>query len=411
MNLWAILETGAGTRLGEGPVAVASARVMRKLDGAGTLEMELPATSRRVLDLVEVGHRLRLFVQQNGQQRRLGSGWIEYVAMDDSAESLRLELRATDEMAALARASVWMKRTWDNVAISTIVGDLAALAGWSANCAIADPVTLKLEGTSILNALIRMADETGYHVRQVREREIEFGAFGESSGIVARRAAPGVHRLNETGVIIVQDIAVETTIEDLCNRVMVLGGVYQDGVNEYELSLVDSTRTAPYTIQTMTLPDASTGYFLEDAASVATYGAVERVQRWNVQPAEPYGAPEKEAAANQLYDAAAAFLSRRAQPQRTYEISAVQAIGENIHVGDRIQLQYSGAVRDQRGTLVYINVNESLWVLSVEEVYSPFEMSVRMELSNVDRAPRSIAEQIVETIEITSRQVIAGADI
>ena len=411
MNLWAILETGSGTRLGEGPVAVASARVRRKLDGAGTLELELPATLRRALELVQVGNRLRLFIHKDGQQRRLGSGWIEYVALDDSAESLRMELRATDELAALARASVWMKRTWDNTPLQTVIADLAALIGWSADCAIEDSVTLKLEGTSILNALIRVAEETGYHVRQVREREIEFGAFGESSGIVARRAAPGAHRLNEPGVIIVQDIAVETTIEDLCNRVLVLGGLYQDGGTEYELSLADSTRTGPYTIQAMTLPDASTGYFLEDAASIATYGPVERVQRWNVQPAEPYGAPERQAAADQLYDAAAAWLSRRAQPQRTYQISAVQAIGENIHVGDRIQLQYSGAVRDQRGTLVYINVNESLWVLSVEEVYSPFELSVSLDLSNVDRVPRGITEQLAETIEITSRQVIAGADI
>jgi len=154
----------------------------------------------------------------------------------------------------------------------------------------------------------------------------------------------------------------------------------------------------PYAIQTMTGPDGTTLYYLEDSASVGTYGAIERVVALDISPLS-HSLADLANAANALYDAAAAWLERNATKQETYRVQLRKA-HQTVKPGQKVRLTYQGMIEDANGnTVTWRDLDDEYWVTRVEETFGASGAMMVLELSVVDRVAADMASLVVGTIE------------
>lgn len=155
----------------------------------------------------------------------------------------------------------------------------------------------------------------------------------------------------------------------------------------------------PYAVQTLTGPDGRTLYYLADAASIATYGQIEKIFTADITPLS-MSATDLKNAANALYDAACAKLSRFAAVQNVYGLTLKKAYA-NLLPGQLIHVSYQGYVTDLDGTPVsWRSVDEAFWIVKVTENLATGETS--LEISNIDRAKEDLAALIVGSMEAVS---------
>jgi hypothetical protein len=153
---------------------------------------------------------------------------------------------------------------------------------------------------SVLKALQLLADQQGLHLRLgTTHRRIEFGAFGEASGLtfINTQAAPAALYGNDD-VALIERFTVEHSAEVAANWLIPLGA----GEGVAQLTLQHATRIGLYTVQSMTGPDGQTLYYIADAASIAALGRIEKVGVFYIAPVT--NSDDIENAANALYDAA-----------------------------------------------------------------------------------------------------------
>lgn len=155
----------------------------------------------------------------------------------------------------------------------------------------------------------------------------------------------------------------------------------------------------PYAVQTTTGPDGRTLYYLADADSITTYGQIERIFTADITPLS-MSATDLMNAANALYDAAVAYLSRYKAAQSTYGVTLKKAYA-NLLPGQLIRVTYKGFVTDQDGSAVsWRDLDDTFWIIKVTENLGAGETT--LEISNIDRAQQDVAALIVGTMEAVS---------
>jgi hypothetical protein len=162
-------------------------------------------------------------------------------------------------------------------------------------------------------------------------------------------------------------------------------------------------------IQSTTGPDGKLVYYIKDDTSIAAYGQNERVVVFEGIAAQDNTEEGVIDAANQLYDAAAAWMADHLAPVVTYGCS-VRNVRTNLLPGQTIPLVYRGLVYDTDGLtpIAFKDINTTLYITRVTENFSPSGDSTDLELSNVQRVKTSVAAQVASVLESSTIRAVAS---
>lgn len=413
MTVWVDVCDKDWRRVGPGPLyAVHSVTAKRRLDEVGHVRIEASAVDPRTLEWLTIGRKVILYWMPPNDpaavpptRREIGRGIIRDLRISETASGPTLIADGPDAVEDLKLPSTLPNREYNNKAADEIAADLADLAAWkvraSPNLAdVANNTALHFDGVSAWRALRKTAAAQGVHLRYLGRQLIEIGPLGEVLPLrfIQRSRVPAT-LYDNADVAIVESINVAHSSDQMCNVIFPYAESYATGS---QFGLAASTRTAPYTKQTTTGPDGSTLYYLEDADSVQTYGAFQRVVTFeNIG----YGGTGSSIItnANALYDAAAAFLQRSRLPQVAYDITALKAWSRPVLPGDRVQLSYKGMAEQGSEYATYIDVDAPLWVLEASESVGVEGHTVSLTLSDVDRQLPTTVKQVADIVTLVER--------
>ena len=401
MRLLIDVYNALGDRLGDGPLlSCLSASVKRSLDGAGSIKLEFPATDSRVLELLKNERRVRIYLEQDSGLRELGRGVIRNVKVNVAENGTTISADGADTLDALSRRSVLLNRSYTNQTITTIANSLVSLVpGWSAvvEPAVATQLqSTRFDGTSVLIALIRVAEEKGLHLREGSEpNTVELGAFGTQTTMVITNVG-GITRAHHQNddVILIEKLSVTQDSEAVANWIVPIGA----GEGAAALTLKNSNRTSPYSIGNMTGADGQPIFYLKDDASIVDNDQIEKIVTFKSIGPLANSELGKQLAANALYDAAAAWLARNSQRQFTYSVTGVKA-RQKFRPGDKIRLVYKGIVYRDNQPVIPLEVDDYFWVLGVTEKVTQNGVSVDLEISNLDKQAQDAAQIVVGALE------------
>lgn len=404
MQLWAdVYDADGNSKIGKTPITeLISASITRTLDGAGSMEVVVPASATN-LDALINERQLWIYAQSDDESPRLiGTGYIRKRRIVAGTSGTQMSISGPDLMDALRRKSVLLGRIFDTQAVGTIASDLIGLVGdgWQVNVDTslsADTQTVRFDGSTVLKALIRVAEEKGAHIRSgLQPKTVELGAFGTPTDLVAIEppSTVSMEMYANDNVLLIDRITQLDASDDVVNWIIPIGA----GEGVAAQTLAQSTRTSPYPIQTMTGPDGRTLYYISDASSVERYGAIQRVVTFKEIGPIANSTTAQTLAANALYDAAAAWLQRSSDKTTTYQITA-RKCRRVIRPGDKIRLIWRGTVETSEGDVVPIDVDDYFWVMQVTETVTADGMGVSLQIASVDRAQQDPAKMIVGALE------------
>lgn len=357
-----VLDAG-GNKVGSGPLTnVIGVSRTRSLDKIGTVQFDLPATDPATA-MVGAGRQYRIYHADYGL---LGT---YYHAGQNIGANGTLKIKAYDALIELARKNCYFRRTFDNVAVETVIGTLLGLpSGWTSGAVEAGigNATVSIEGESVLEGITELANAWGRHWRLgTATRSLDFGAFGTASGIrlIKADSLPPEIEGNST-VAIVTGLNVSVESEAVVNRLIPLGA----GAGTTQLTLEYVTvYDAGYPVLTGTNADGSNFYYIEDATSQAAYGLVERpFVRNEIRPLSNSLA-NLQNAANALYQAALATLLKLRNPVTQYTVSVTNLNPASVLPGDTVRLFWRGIVTRDGAAYKWLDVNTDLYVLDITE--------------------------------------------
>lgn len=397
-----------GTQLNYGAITtVLGFEYTLELDAIGSFTAEFPAADEKV-GYLAIGYELRFY--------REGEGLVFRGLIDRIESAVRGDERvARVAGSSIARQLVWantlLAKEYSGAALSSVVSaagsGLLVGTGWTAG-SLDVPVTTLLaryDGVSVWRALQDVAEKFRLHLREdPLNKQVDVGAFGTSSGLTLQNVGQARPEIGENTTLfpIAGELQVTSEAAELWNRVIVLGG--GEGINQ--LTLRYSSRASPYTIQSATGPDGQTYYYLEDATSVAAYGARTKVLVFKDAVPLALSAAGLQAAANALYDVGATWLQRHKDPPTEYAASVlglrhIASGTPAFEVGQKIRLVYHGVTQDQDGTRrAWLTVDASVWVLGFTRSFrADGSDDWRLKLSTVDRVVSDDLTQVAEALE------------
>lgn len=397
MRIWADISNASGTALGR-ITSLRDAYVSRALDGAGQFSFSLPLTDDKAQTLLQVERRVTLYTLDGDNIREVGRGIITKLGVTAASSGWMRTVSGVDELNELKRTSTLLGRKYDNQQVQAIASDLATLvSGWTSSSSITDTTIARFDGESVLKALQMLAEQSGNHIRLGSSaKTFELGAFGTDSGIRAINRQRVTHDLySNDNVVLIESFRQESDSGQMFNWLLPL----MSGMGEAAIGLEHSTRTSPYTIQTTTGPDGRTLYYIADSTSVASYGTIQRVAKFQQIAPLSNSATALELASNALYDAAVAQLQRFKDPQQVYSVT-LRKVTTNLSPGDKIRVRYKGFVENTAGDVVnYVDVDNDFWILDVTERFGVEGKAVDLKISDIDRRALSTAEVIVGKLD------------
>lgn len=392
-----VYDAAGGQRLGEGPILTASsASVRRALDAAGSITLDAPAVDRRVQDLLQNERQVRIWIEEAGRMREMGSGRIRNQKLTVGGASARLAVSGPDALGDLARRSVLLNRAYDDAA-DEVAADLVGIApGWTLSAERAASRWVgRFDGMSALRALVTLAEQKGLHFRLgLAPKLVEWGAFGSQIDVQAVGAGAATLALaRDMHVLVIDRLEEVRKSQDIVNWLLPLGG------GEAAVTLALSTRAGEYNVRTLTGPDGATLYYLRDDSSAVQYGdEIQKVLKLSQIKSDDMGEAAQINVANTLYDAAAAWLKRNAFEQTSYRFSAPRP-GVTIRPGDRLRLTYVGEVYADGMPARWVEIDDWFWVLSVTETASDSGVMASVEVSTIDQQEQEAPVRLVKTME------------
>jgi hypothetical protein len=283
-----------------------------------------------------------------------------------------LTVRGPSLLQELVYKNSLLGRTLDDVTPTSALATLLAGSTWTIGTVDGglSNVSARFDGVPVFNAIAKLADILGVHVRELTGRRIDFGAFGVASGITLMApSAIGPSVDDNANVGIIKSISLTEEGTSIVNRVIPVGAgegntLFQLGPSKGAAAGTPwSTRTSPYTIQHATGPNGETYYYLEDTASVAAYGRREKVLAAKDIAPIANSPTAFENGANALYDLASAYLGRFKNPLKVYTVS-VSKLADTFLVGDTVRVIYKGVASTAVGTrTTWLNIDANLVVL------------------------------------------------
>lgn len=402
MRIWVDVFDSDYARLGNGPVtSIKTASTTKNLDGAGTFQITAVGTDAQALALFTNENRVRIYGETlRGESRLLGEGIIRVRQLSEQSGSVTLSVSGPDALDELKRVNVLLSKRYQDT-VQNIVDDLIGLvSGWTVelDSNIADDeIEVRYDGVSVLAALQAISDRYGYHLRLSSEatRTIQIGEFGINNGLrISKVEIVTSETILNDELLMVQNINEGQNTEQMYNWLLPIGA--GEGIGA--LTLQYSTRTSPYTIQSLETDDGNTFYFISDSDSISQYGEIQRVGQF--KQITPLNNSESGIiqAANALYDAAVKDLQRHKEPTTDYNIT-VKNVQQTLQAGDKISVDYKAQIETDGGIVDYISILDDFWVLSVTEVVNASGTSCNLKISNVDQRNETAVEVVMNAIE------------
>lgn len=393
--------TGAGTKVGPGPVTAVLAGEYELAVGEVTpFKLDIPAEDPRS-SLIGHGYELRLHRGDEGLVFRGIVDKLSTIVGDNDTKVLRVT------GASLGRKLVWgntlLGLQFSNTALATAVSTLLGYASGFTAGVLDTPTTVleaqRMDGISVWGALIRVAETFGLLLREDNiNARVDMGAFGANpDGLRFQSVAQMTPELAASpNVFAIADIQEIATSEDCWTKVIPVGGTQGIAGAGPAMNLRYSTRSGqPYVITSYTGPDGEMQYSMEDMAATAALGGVPRTKTLLIKDATPLGlnpATDFVAAANTLYDRASTWLTRHKTVQTAY---AVRVLGMKhlvnelpvFSVGDRVRVVYRGQVPDSTGlTMLWKNIDQYFYIMRARRTWAGATDVWDFELSDVPRA-------------------------
>lgn len=395
MRLWAEVFNGARTTK-LGVVDLVGASVVRKLDKAGSLMLDVTANDPNNT-LLRWGRWVDVY-SDSPRRRRIGRGILMRQNVSVAAGQQTVSWKCTDEFVALQRANTLNARIYDDEPIADVVNDLVALAGWTVKLDGVDGNTsLRFDGVSVLEALIQIVELHGLHFRSgMVDNQLVFGALGESSGIrLVEAASPSRELRTNPDVAIIENLQVQEDGAEVVNWLSPFSGPV-DGA----LTLKRSTRSTPYPILTTTGPNGETIYYITNEDSIAEHGEIRSVEA----PENLVFAVSAETtafinAANVLYDWAATQIERRSEPQTNYMGTVAKMDVVDTLIGKKARLVYKGMARQPNRSLRLVDVDDDFWVTATTERFTLNGISTDVELSSNSQPPRRAEQKLARILK------------
>lgn len=249
----------------------------------------------------------------------------------------------------------------------------------------------KWEGETILEALVKIAEQTGENFRLGDGRTIQWMRKEWDDSTPLRAVQPTTPDAVESAVCYIQALEDASDTNEVITRVYVFGA---GNSSDAQITLSDTSRAEP--IGYVLDKDAS---YIEKSAAVLAFGLIEDVLRLSdIGSVDGSGANDRDAS-NALFDAGKAYLDAHSTPQRVLNL-AIVGLNRVVLVGSEISVVYRRIVD---GVIVW-SVNsfqgDSPFVVlsSSNTVLGDGLRTERVQVSNVARHPKSGIGVVVDQI-------------
>lgn len=408
-----IYDASYSTVLTDGPVFCTSARVERMLDRLGRCSVDIPASQTRALAQIDSRRVIEVWVypdvneyeRDGARARKLGAFVVQEFALRESAGELVYSVSGVGTMQKLKDTITLPNLTYDNQTVSAILTSLAGLAGWTASNAAALSslnMSARFQGESVMKAYQFVCETQGVHFRESSSASatVEAGAFGADNGLSIQSAPADLSEgaTSADSPLWIERVEILEQSAEIVNWVLPFGA----GNGDAALSLVDSTRGGI----SSTSANGRTHYYITDAASVSSYGTIQK--RMNFKQIVQIGETptQRQRAANALYDAAYQWLQRHKDPYQSLKVTA-RNVHENIEVGDKIHVFYQGWVeRPDSGRYQYADIDALYWVMGCVESVTNDGVSVSLTLATADRHETNAAGLVVGALDALDVQQV-----
>ncbi len=312
-----------------------------------------------------------------------------------------------------------LNRRFDNASLSTILSALLSGTGYSAG-SVDTPstnLTIPLFGNTIWDALGKVADGFGYLLREDFINDtIDMGAFGDASGVVLGNVeshSPALSANPYFGVI--SGLKQKARTQEVYNKLIPLG--QQQGIastaNAPYLTLENSTRSSPYTIQTGTNPDGTTYWYISDSTSVTTYGECERYIPFSFVAPLGTATADLQRSANTLYDLAVTALQKEKDEQVAYEVDVTNLRHRTggaytFELGQTMRLKYHGTIVTETGSEVLLDIDRDLYVMEYTRAFDSAGASTwRLVVSTISRIVPGANDVLTDFVsKLTGQQIV-----
>lgn len=368
----------------------------RALDRIGKWGFSMRANDPALPEIT--GKDFRVYWYHDGQTYDLGlAQYLNHAITGDG----QVKVAAVGSLQDLQRQTV-LQRSFDGATatVNTVLSTIVPLrAGWSLGqvdtVAKAAPMDFWYE--KIFDGVALLAKTFGQHFREGDSpRTVDFGAFGQNSGVVAiggeRELPPEVY----TNPDICQVSTVEVTYEGerVVNRLIPFGGAV--GVATIDLHLCNSTQ-AGYPVKSANLPGGGKYYYIEDTASIATYGLTEvRFLRKDLRPISNSAAARR-FAANVLYEAALASLLSLKDRQTVYSLEVIGLRPGRVRVGEKIRVRFRGVAQTAVGEQRWLDLDDDFYVMEMAETFGA-GISTRLTINQNAVQAETVEDLLASTI-------------
>jgi hypothetical protein len=327
----------------------------------------------------------------------------------------RVAVRATGTLRDLSRQTA-LQYSFDGASatVNTVLSTLVPLrAGWGLGAVetVAKAAPMDFWYESLFEAVSLLATTFNKHFREGGPKTLDFGSFGEQSGILAMGGSGaefGPESYARKDRCQITEVAVEYQGGQVVNRLIAFGGAI--GTATIDLSLVTQTQSG-YPVSSAALPGGGSYYYIQDATSISTYGLTERrFLRKDLRPISNSPAA-RIYAANILYEAALASLLNLKDRQTIYSLAVTGLEPGRLQVGDKLSVFYRGWAETADGPRQWLEIDaggsavggykgggKSFYVLEIEESFSGDGVQTRLAINeNAVKAER-IEDILASTI-------------
>jgi len=423
MRTWADVYDSTGSRVAVVD-AIISANATAKLDEAGTFDLQC-AVDEPIVDYLITGNEIALWAQEDNETPiQWVRGRIIKPKYAESGDNTTISIAGRDLMEELRWRTVGLGRAYNAQTIQTIMSSLTSLVnGWTAYVETASAAllqTARFDGTKVLKAILKSADQMGLHVRTGSElRLLEVGAFGDRAATVLGVPIRAMHAPSSSArelydndaVLLIDSISVTEDGDTLVNWAIPMGageGSAATTLKDTSFKILNSDNT---TYRAGTTPYYPIYRRVNDFGIVEYYidaslGDTQHQDTLSFKEIGPIAnsATAKALASDALATACIESLKRTRTALTSYTVS-VRKVRADIRPGDRIRLTYKGMIstlnspRATRRELVYIDVDEDMWVMAVQRGISDSGIVTTLTINTVDRHIQDDMDIVVEVLD------------
>jgi len=372
----------SGNNLGSGPLTeIVSIDTVERLDKIGELTFVIFANDPKA-QYVTDGAQFDIYDETDGYiGRYLFNKRIKTIRDGRST----LVVQCWSILRELAYVVTGFAREYQYFPVQSIVQDLvASVDGWTSDVGLNMGITnVSYQGQTIYEGIEDLAKRWGYHFRLAAgsARVLEFNTLGELNENLRLVNLQGqtIAFDSLTDIGIVKSFTENISTDEIYNRVIAVGA----GTGANMLVLEDGAVGDTYTVQSRTKSNGQTEYYIEDTASIASYGVRETVLIFDQIRPIANTVTSKSYARAELLSNAEAWLERYKDARRQYDDVIAYGVKTTVQVGDKISIRYKEL--DDLDNL-YLNIDEQLWITElVVTRKSTGEREHKFKLVSIDR--------------------------